>query len=85
MEIKYTTKALDDIKYWKKSGQTTIQKRIETIINEIVINPYTGIGKPEQLKHEFNGYWSRRINEEHRIIYKIDSDIVYIFSLKGHY
>jgi toxin YoeB len=85
MEIEYTAKAIEDIKFWKKSGQIIIQKRITTLIAEIEKTPFTGIGKPELLKHDYTGYWSRRINEEHRIIYKVTDAKIYIASLKGHY
>lgn len=85
MEIEYTTKALEDIKFWRKSGQIVIQKRITTLIAEIEKTPFTGIGKPEPLKHDYTGYWSRRIDEEHRLIYKVTDTKIFIASLKGHY
>ena len=85
MEIIYKDKALLDIKYWKKSGNIQIQKKITKIIADIIVHPETGIGKPEQLKYELSGLWSRRINDEHRIIYKVEDDILYIASLRGHY
>ena len=85
MEIDYTDEALEHLKFWKKSGNKTIQKKIINLLNDIVINPFSGIGKPEELKYEWSGYWSRRINQEHRIIYKIEKDRILIYSLKGHY
>ena len=57
--------------FWKKSGNKIIQKRIVLLIEDIVKHPYYGIGKPEPLKYELSGKWSRRINDEHRIIYQI--------------
>jgi toxin YoeB len=85
MEIEYSVKAVEDIKYWKKSGYTAIQNKISSLIRAIGETPYTGIGKPEMLKHEYSGYWSRRINSEHRIIYKVTNNKIVIASLKGHY
>lgn len=85
MEIIYNQKALDDIEFWKKSGNTKIQKKISELIHAIEFNPFIGIGKPEELKYELTGKWSRRINQEHRIIYEINDKTIKIFSLKDHY
>ena len=85
MEIIYNQKALDDLQYWKKSGNTKIQKKISQLIQAIEHDPFIGIGKPELLKYELIGKWSRRINKEHRIIYKMDGNILKIYSLKDHY
>ena len=85
MEIIYYGEALADIKFWKKSGNKAIQKKIEQLIIDILEHPYTGIGKPEPLKYDLTGLWSRRINEEHRIIYQIVDDSLHIHSLRGHY
>jgi toxin YoeB len=85
MEIQYVDDSLLDIKFWKKSGNKAIQKKIEQLILAIIEEPYSGIGKPEPLKYEFFGKWSRRINDEHRIIYEVIEDVLYIYSLKGHY
>lgn len=61
--------------------------RITALLKDIAEHPYTGIGKPEPLKYELTGYWSRRINAEHRIIYSVDEDIitVYVLSMRYHY
>ena len=89
MEIKYTPDALKDLAFWKKSGNKIIQKRIVLLIEDIIKDPFSGIGKPEALKYELSGKWSRRINNEHRLIYQIIDDeiieILEIVSLKGHY
>ena len=85
MEIIYKSEALEDIKYWKTSGNIQIQKKISELINDIALHPTFGIGKPEMLKHELSGKWSRRIDSEHRIIYKIYKNEIHILSLKGHY
>lgn len=85
MEIVYSQRAQKDIIYWKKSGNKSIQLKITTLIINIEKNPCNGIGKPEQLKYDLLGYWSRRINAEHRIIYEVFNDKILILSLKGHY
>ncbi len=85
MEIAYTQKALTDLELWRKSGNKTIQKRISEIIESIRQNPFEGIGKPEALKYELSGKWSRRISFEHRIIYQVQEDKIFIQSLYGHY
>jgi toxin YoeB len=86
MEIKYTPQAQDDIKFWKKSGNKPIQKKITSLIEDILKHPYTGIGKPEALKYELLGSWSRRISLEDRLVYVMLTDeILEIQSAKGHY
>ena len=86
MEIGYTDEALKDISYWKKSGDKIIQNKIQKLIIAIQENPTEGIGKPEQLKHNLSGSWSRRINQEHRIVYEIkENNTIEIKSLRGHY
>jgi toxin YoeB len=89
MEVIYSPKALEDLKYWKKSGNKIIQKRITALIEAIQQNPYEGIGKPEPLKYNLSGAWSRRITKEHRLVYEINERheivILDILSLKGHY
>jgi toxin YoeB len=85
MEVAYSTKASEDIAYWKELNDSKIQKKITDLIKNIVATPFTGIGKPEPLKNDFSGFWSRRINLKHRLIYKIEDDTVYIYSMRGHY
>ena len=85
MEIEFLNKALDDIDYWKKSGNQTIQKRITKLLDSMSKTPWTGIGKPEPLKHELSGFWSRRITEEHRIVYTVSKNKIKVISLRFHY
>lgn len=85
MEIEYTLRAHEDISHWKKSGNIKIQNKIFELLASIQNNPTTGIGKPEALKHQLSGLWSRRINREHRLIYQIKEEVIYIISLRGHY
>jgi len=85
MEIIYSPKAVEDIAFWKKSGQKLLQKKIQHLIEDIQEHPHSGIGKPEQLKHSLTGCWSRHINDEHRIIYEVVQNSIHIHSLKDHY
>lgn len=85
MEIVFDEIALKDIQYWKKSGNPAIQNKIQKLLLEIKENPYTGTGKPEALRHDLSGKWSRRISDEHRIIYSVVQNLVQIHSLRGHY
>ena len=85
MEIIYKDEAILDIKYWKKSGNKQVQNKITELIKDIIRHPETGIGKPEPLKYELAGLWSRRITDEHRIIYEVVNNKLHIVSLKGHY
>jgi toxin YoeB len=89
MEIIFSNKAKKDLEFWSKSGNKPILKKISELLRAIQENPFEGIGKPEQLKHNLSGVWSRRINQEHRLIYEIVDEntieILNIISLKGHY
>jgi toxin YoeB len=85
MEVKYTIDADKHLEFWKKSGDKAVLKKIAELTRAILENPYQGIGKPEQLKHEMSDRWSRRITREHRFVYAIKDDILYVYSLKGHY
>lgn len=85
MEVDFLDKALEDIEFWKKSGNKRIQSKIAKLLESICLTPYSGIGKPEPLKHELSGYWSRRITDEHRLVYTIVNDRIKIISLRFHY
>ena len=84
-KLDFSQKAQDDLNFWKKTGNRTIQKKIEEILTSMLDTPFHGLGKPEPLKHELSGSWSRRINREHRIVYLVKDEIIRIESLKGHY
>ncbi|PKO98482.1 MAG: Txe/YoeB family addiction module toxin [Bacteroidetes bacterium HGW-Bacteroidetes-8] len=79
--------ALEDIKALKSTGNRALIIKLNTLLEELVDHPYTGTGKPEQLKNNLTGLWSRRINKRHRLVYSINNDlvIVYVLSAKGHY
>lgn len=86
MQIVFSPKAKDDFDYWVKINKS-MAKKINKLIAAIIENPFIGIGKPEQLKHQLSGYWSRRINKEHRIVYEVleEENKIVVLSLKGHY
>lgn len=84
-QLIFTQEAKEDIEFFKKSGNKSVLIKVNTLIVEMIVNPFVGIGKPEALKHELTGYWSRRINREHRLIYKVMNQAIIIHSLKGHY
>jgi len=85
MEVEYKKKALLDCAYWKEKGNLKIQNRISELIRDICEHPFTGIGKPEPLKYELSGLWSRRITTHHRIVYEVFNCRISIISMKGHY
>ncbi|MES2417483.1 MAG: Txe/YoeB family addiction module toxin [Bacteroidota bacterium] len=85
MELEFTIDAQQQLVEWKKSGNKQVQKKITELINSILETPFMGIGKPEALKHNWTGYWSRRINDEHRLVYKVEDNKVTIVQLKFHY
>ncbi len=83
-KILFDENAWDDYKYWL-DNDIKILKRINELIKDIKSHPFTGLGKPEPLKHALKGYWSRRINKEHRIVYKVEGDTLFIAQLRYHY
>ncbi|HLO55060.1 MAG TPA: Txe/YoeB family addiction module toxin [Saprospiraceae bacterium] len=85
MEIRLGSEAVKDLEYIKSIGNHKILKRIVLLIESIKNSPFKGIGKPEPLKHNWYGKWSRRIDRENRLIYEIGSDHIKIHSLLGHY
>lgn len=85
MKLIFSHHAWDDYIYWQKKNDKKILRRINILIKETKRNPFEGIGKPEPLKHALSGYWSRRINHEHRFVYKISEDAILIAQLRYHY
>jgi toxin YoeB len=83
--LDFTDSANKDITFFKKSGNKAILKKLFLLLDEITEHPYTGTGKPEALKHQLSGCWSRRINKEHRLVYEVLDDTVLILSVRGHY
>ena len=89
MTIEFSLNAWEDLSFWIKEDFSKVEK-IKELINAIAKTPFVGIGKPEPLKQNLKGYWSRRINDEHRLVYKISGDsrktqVCYILSCRNHY
>ena len=80
----FATRAKEDIAWWRKNDPKIVA-RIEGLIADIRRNPFAGIGKPEPLKHEWQGYWSRRITAEHRLVYRVEGGRLYILQARYHY
>lgn len=84
MNKSFTDAAWSDYEYWYQTDKL-ILKRINKLIDSINSTPFAGLGKPEPLKYELSGKWSRRISQEHRLIYSVDQATIYILSCKDHY
>jgi toxin YoeB len=84
VKLIFSENAWDDYQYWIKTDKK-ILKRVNTLIQDIQRSPFSGIGKLEPLKHGLSGYWSRRINDEHRIVYKATDDSIFIAQVRYHY
>lgn len=84
MDIEFSLKAHKQYQFWIENDKKTV-KKINELIKEIQITPFEGKGKPEALKFNLTGFWSRRINQEHRLVYKVDNDIIYIVQCRYHY
>jgi toxin YoeB len=82
--IAFEDAAWDDYLYWQQTDKAML-RRINALIRDIQRDPFEGIGKPEPLKFNFAGYWSRRIDDEHRIVYKMIDEEIVIAQLRGHY
>lgn len=81
----WTDSGWNDYMSWHQSGDKRLIKKINQLIKDIDRHPYTGIGKPERLKFELSGKWSRRIDSEHRLIYRVEADQLFIYSARDHY
>lgn len=84
MNVEFTVSAWDDCIFWQNTDKKIVRK-INELIKAIERDPFEGIGKPEPLKHAYAGCWSRRISDEHRLVYKIDGQTLVIFQLRFHY
>jgi toxin YoeB len=85
MEVVYAARAQEDIAYFKDLKDAKLMAKISQLVEAIKMSPFKGLGKPEPLKYRLSGCWSRRINQEHRIVYEVHSDRIDILSLRGHY
>jgi toxin YoeB len=84
MILAWAENAWDDYLYWQATDKKTL-KRINTLFEAIKRHPFTGLGDPEPLKHNWSGYWSRRIDREHRLVYKVDTTTMTIVQCRYHY
>lgn len=84
MKLVFSSHAWDDYLHWQQTDKNML-KRVNNLIKETKRSPTEGIGKPEPLKHGLSGYWSRRINDEHRFVYKVAEDSLIIVQLRYHY
>lgn len=84
MKFVFVEESWEDYLYWQKSNKKVL-KRINKILKDISRHPFEGIGKPEPLKHKYKGFWSRRIDAEHRIIYAVREDEILIAKCRFHY
>jgi toxin YoeB len=84
VKLVFSEHAWEDYLYWQRTDKRIV-KRINNLIRDIQRTPFEGIGKPEPLKHGLAGYWSRRIDAEHRLVYTVDNEAVYIAQLRYHY
>ena len=82
--ISFTAKSWEEYCYWQMQDKKTL-KRINLLLADISRNRFEGIGKPEPLKENLSGYWSRRIDEVNRLVYKVDTNQIEIIQCKGHY
>lgn len=83
-KIQWDFDAWEDYLYWQRQNKQTL-KRINQLVKDICRNPFEGIGKPEPLKGNLTGFWSRRVDEEHRLVYAVEESTVVVISCRGHY
>ncbi|MEW6428106.1 MAG: Txe/YoeB family addiction module toxin [Thermodesulfobacteriota bacterium] len=84
MNLVFSTHAWEDYLHWQETDKRML-KRINTLIRETMRDPFSGIGKPERLRHGLAGYWSRRINDEHRFVYRPSDEALFVLQLRYHY
>lgn len=84
MKIVFTTTGWEDYTYWQQIDKKIV-KRINELIRDTSRSPFEGIGKPEALRNNYSGWWSRRINQEHRFVYRVEKDELVIIQCRRHY
>lgn len=84
MKLLFTERAWDDYLYWQKTDKRVL-RRTNELIKTVQRSPFEGIGKPEPLKHQLQGLWSRRITDEHRLVYQVSGDALHVISCRFHY
>jgi toxin YoeB len=85
MEIIFEPAALEDLAFWKSNRNELVLKKIRVLLENIQQTPFAGIGKPELLKHQLAGKWSRRITGEHRLVYKVEAGRIVVYQVRFHY
>ncbi len=84
MNIQFSSKGWEDYLYWQETDKKTL-KKLHELMKDVSRSPYEGIGKPEPLKHALRGFWSRRITDEHRLVYKVEGNVLYVVQARYHY
>lgn len=84
MNIQFSSRAWEDYLYWQQFDKK-ILKKVNELLKDIARSPHDGIGKPEPLKHALSGFWSRRITDEHRIVYRVEGKIIQVAQVRYHY
>ncbi|MDP3440329.1 MAG: Txe/YoeB family addiction module toxin [Azonexus sp.] len=84
MPIKFSDQAWDDYLFWQQADKTVV-KRINALLKDIQCSPFDGLGKPEPLRHNLSGFWSRRIDEQHRLVYAIEDGSILVAQCRYHY
>ena len=84
LQVFWTSLAQRDREYWQRRDRRVL-RRIDKLVVDILAHPFSGIGKPEPLRYEWTGYWSRRITAEHRLVYRVEADMVFIAQCRFHY
>ena len=84
MNIQFSSRGWEDYIYWQQFDKK-ILKKVNDLLKDVSRNPYEGIGKPEPWKHALSGYWSRRITEERRLVYRVEGDVIKVAQVRYHY
>ena len=84
MNIQFSSRGFEDYVYWQNFDKR-IREKVNDLLRDISRNPYEGIGKPEPLKHVLSGFWSRRITDEHRLVYRVEGDVIKVAQVRYHY
>jgi toxin YoeB len=84
MKVVFIERAWSEYQYWQENDKRMVRK-VNSLLRDIIRHPYSGLGKPETLKHDLAGLWSRRIDHEHRLVYRADDEELIVYSCRFHY